>query len=178
MTDELRQLPSVDRLLQTATIQSLVAEHGHDATVYAIRAVLDDTRAAILNGEDSPTQGALADAVHARFRAQRLQQLQPVINATGVIIHTNLGRAPLSQAALEAMANVGGGYSNLEFDLGAGGRGGRGSSVERLLARLTGAEAALAVNNNASAVLLALTALVAGQGVVISRSVHFTRYTP
>jgi L-seryl-tRNA(Ser) seleniumtransferase len=92
-----------------------------------------------------------------------------VINAAGVIIHTNLGRAPLSQATLQAMMAISSGYSNLEFDLGAGERGGRGASVQRLLVRLTGAEAALAVNNNASAVLLVLTALVAGRGVVISR---------
>jgi L-seryl-tRNA(Ser) seleniumtransferase len=92
-----------------------------------------------------------------------------VINAAGVIIHTNLGRAPLSQATLQAMMAISSGYSNLEFDLGAGERGRRGASVQRLLVRLTGAEAALAVNNNASAVLLVLTALVAGRGVVISR---------
>ncbi len=169
MTNALRQLPSVDRLLQESTIQTLGAQHGHEATVDAIRAVLDDTREAILSGADAPPREALVEAVHAFFRTQRLHQLQPVINATGVIIHTNLGRAPLSQATLEAMRAIAGSYSNLEFDLVAGERGGRGLSVERLLTRLTGAEAALAVNNNAAAVLLVLSALVAGRGVIISR---------
>jgi L-seryl-tRNA(Ser) seleniumtransferase len=169
MSNELRQLPSVDRLLQSSAIQHLVTEHGHDMTVAAIRAVLDSTRAAILAGSDAPTHDALVEAIRVHFRAERLLQLQPVINAAGVIIHTNLGRAPLSKAALEAMTRVATGYSNLEFDLVAGSRGGRGRSVERLLTHLTGAESALAVNNNASAVLLVLTALVAERGVVISR---------
>jgi L-seryl-tRNA(Ser) seleniumtransferase len=169
MTNALRQLPSVDLLLQTPQVQTLVGEHGHDATVEAIRVVLQDTRQSILAGADAPSNETLVQAVQAHFRAQHLGRLQPLINATGVIIHTNLGRAPLSQDALEAIKAVAGGYSNLEFDLTLGERGGRGLSVERLLARLTGAEAALAVNNNASAVLLVLTALVTGRGVVISR---------
>jgi L-seryl-tRNA(Ser) seleniumtransferase len=169
MTGVLRQVPSVDRLLQDLTIQTLVAEHGHDATVDAIRTVLDATRQAILSGADAPSAKALAETVQSHFRTQNLSQLQPVVNATGVIIHTNLGRAPLSQTTLEAMKAIAGGYSNLEFDLGAGERGGRGAAVERLLTRLTRAEAALAVNNNASAVLLVLTALVAGRGVAVSR---------
>jgi L-seryl-tRNA(Ser) seleniumtransferase len=169
MTNALRQLPSVDLLLQTPQVQTLVGEHGHDATVEAIRVVLQDTRQSILAGADAPSNETLVQAVQAHFRAQHLGRLQPLINATGVIIHTNLGRAPLSQDALEAMTTVASGYSNLEFDLTLGERGGRGLSVERLLERLTGAEAALAVNNNASAVLLVLTALAAGRGVVISR---------
>lgn len=169
MTNALRQLPSVDRLLQDPTIQTLATEQGHDVTVDAIRAVLDGARQAILSGADAPLREALVGAVQDHFRAQNMGQLQPVINATGVVIHTNLGRAPLSQATLEAMRAVAGNYSNLEFDLVAGERGGRGAAVKRLLTRLTGAEAALAVNNNASAVLLALTALVAGRGVVVSR---------
>jgi L-seryl-tRNA(Ser) seleniumtransferase len=95
--------------------------------------------------------------------------LRPVINATGVIIHTNLGRAPLSSAAIEAMAAVSRGYSNLEFDLEAGERGSRFTHLEAALRQLTGAEAAIAVNNNASALLLALTALASGRGVIVSR---------
>jgi L-seryl-tRNA(Ser) seleniumtransferase len=169
MTNALRQLPSVDRFLQDPNIAALISEHGHDVTVDAIRVVLDDTRQAILSGREAPAAEAIVEAIQARFRAQRLGQLQAVINATGVIIHTNLGRAPLSQATREAMQAVASSYSNLEFDLVAGERGGRGHSVERLLTRLTGADAALAVNNNASAVLLVLTALLAGRGVVISR---------
>ncbi len=169
MTDQLRQLPSVDRLLQTPSIKDLIADHGHDTVVGTIRAVLDDARDAILAGYAPSAQEELVAAVLDHFRVGRLRELQPVTNATGVIIHTNLGRAPLSQETLEAMKAAAGGYTNLEFDLVDGERGGRGASVEGLLARLTGAEAALAVNNNASAVLLTLTALVAGRGVVISR---------
>jgi L-seryl-tRNA(Ser) seleniumtransferase len=169
MKRALRDLPSVDRLLQEPAIQRLEAEHGHDTTVAAARAAIDQARQAILDGAPGPSIQTLIDAVVSRFAVQRLHTLQPVINATGVIIHTNLGRAPLSQPALEAMQAVGGGYSNLEFDLVAGQRGGRGLSAEQMLTRLTGAEAALAVNNNAAAVLLALTALVAGRSVAISR---------
>jgi L-seryl-tRNA(Ser) seleniumtransferase len=165
----LRNLPSVDRLLQEAEIQALAAEHGHDAATDAIRAVLDAARQDIQSGADAPSQQDLARAVQERFVLQRRGQLQALINATGVIIHTNLGRAPLSLATLEAMWATAGSYSNLEYDLATGERGGRGLAVERLLTRLSGAEAALAVNNNASAVLLVLTALTAGRGVVISR---------
>jgi L-seryl-tRNA(Ser) seleniumtransferase len=146
-----------------------VTAHGHDATVAAIRTVLDATRQAILSGADAPANQTLAETVRDHFRAQDLGRLQPLVNATGVIVHTNLGRAPLSLATLEAMWATAGSYSNLEFDLSAGERGGRGLTVEQLLARLIGAEAALAVNNNASAVLLILTVLTAGRGVVISR---------
>ena len=169
MNDHLRQLPSVNRILQDPAVQALIAERGHDATVDAVRIVLEDTREAVRSGADLPAREDLIEALHVRFRRQHLGQLQPVINATGVIIHTNLGRAPLSQATLEAMRAVAGGYSNLELELASGERGGRGASIERLLARLTGCEAALAVNNNASAVLLVLTALTHGRGVVISR---------
>jgi L-seryl-tRNA(Ser) seleniumtransferase len=165
----LRNLPSVDRLLQEAEIQTLAAEYGHDAVTDAIRAVLEATRESIQAGNDAPSQQELAQAVQERFAQRRRSQLQPLINATGVIIHTNLGRSPLSLATLEAMWSTAGGYSNLEYDLAVGERGGRGLAVERLLARLSGAEAALAVNNNASAVLLTLTALTAGRGVAISR---------
>jgi L-seryl-tRNA(Ser) seleniumtransferase len=169
MSHALRQLPSVDRLLQRSSVQKLYAEYGHAATVAAVRAVLEGARQAVLDGAALPAPDALEQAVQRHFEVQRLRRLQRVINATGVIIHTNLGRAPLSAAALESMSAVAGGYSNLEFDLAAGERGGRGASVEALLSQLTGAEAALAVNNNASAVLLTLSALVSGRGVVISR---------
>jgi L-seryl-tRNA(Ser) seleniumtransferase len=169
MSHALRQLPSVDRLLQRSSVQKLYAEYGHAATVTAIRAVLEEARQAVLGGAPPPVPDALDQAIQRHFDVQRLRRLQRVINATGVIIHTNLGRAPLSTATLESLSAVAGGYSNLEFDLIAGERGGRGASVETLLTQLTGAEAALAVNNNASAVLLTLSALVSGRGVVISR---------
>ncbi|HHH41890.1 MAG TPA: L-seryl-tRNA(Sec) selenium transferase [Chloroflexi bacterium] len=164
-----RQLPSVDRLLQAPAVRPLLVEHGRVRIVEAIRQVLDQAREAIRAGQPPPSQEALLATLEERLSQESLRWLQPVINATGVIIHTNLGRAPLSPAARQAIAAVAQGYSNLEYDLVAGRRGGRGYGVERLLTQITGAEAALAVNNNASAVLLALTVLAAGRAVVISR---------
>ena len=120
MANVLRQLPSVDRLLQLPVVEGLVAEHGHDETVDAIRAVLDETRQHILDGASPPSLESLVEAVQTHFRAQRQGSLQPMINAAGVVIHTNMGRAPLSQATLQAMMAISGGYSNPEFDLGAG----------------------------------------------------------
>jgi L-seryl-tRNA(Ser) seleniumtransferase len=169
MSKELRQLPSVDHLLQDASIQTLVDQHGHAETVTVIRTALDDLRQSILAGASAPATQSILQDIQTRFKKRRLHQIQPVINATGVIIHTNLGRAPLSTAALASIQAVAGSYSNLEFDLAVGERGGRGATVEHLLTRLTGAEAALVVNNNASAVLLTLTALVPGRGIAISR---------
>ena len=106
MANVLRQLPSVDRLLQLPAVQSLVAEQGHDATVDAIRAVLGETRHDILNGATPPTSESLIEAIQDRFRKKRLADLQPVVNAAGVIIHTNLGRAPLSQATRAGTVRV------------------------------------------------------------------------
>lgn len=137
--------------------------------VDAIRAVLDETRESILAGGTCPPEHLLAQQAVRRLRTLVRPTLWPVINATGVVIHTNLGRAPLSEAALEAMVAVGRAYSNLEYDLDAGQRGSRYAHASDLLCRLTGAEAALVVNNNAGAVLLALSALAPGGEVVISR---------
>ncbi len=169
MKSELRKLPSVDRMLQDEAIATLVEEHGHDLVVAAIREVLEEARQGIVAGMPCPSVAALADSVAGRVAASLRPTLRPVINATGVIIHTNLGRAPLSAEAREAMEAVARGYSNLEFDLEAGRRGSRYVHAEELLCRLTGAEAALVVNNNAGAVLLMLTALAKGREVIISR---------
>jgi L-seryl-tRNA(Ser) seleniumtransferase len=165
----LRRLPSVDRLLGEETIQSLVASYGHRQTVTALRETLDAARAEAKAGADVPDVVDLATRASVRLRARFAPTLRHVINATGVIIHTNLGRAPLSAAARAAMEVVGRGYSTLEYDLQAGQRGQRAVHAERLLGELTGAEAALVVNNNAGAVLLALTGLAQGRGVIISR---------
>ena len=167
--DALRRLPSVDRLLQEEAMQALVAEYGDAAIVEAIRAALDEARQAIQAGAPPPGHSALRQAVIVQAEALWRPTLRPVINASGVIIHTNLGRALLSRAALAAMQAVGGGYSNLEFDLSLGERGSRYSHVVGLLARLVGAESALVVNNNAAAVLLALSALAKGKEVIVSR---------
>jgi L-seryl-tRNA(Ser) seleniumtransferase len=166
---QFRLLPSVDELLQSASGQQLVARYTHALTLRALRASLDDARATIRSGQPCPSAETLLQMAGARLVREQQPYLQPVINATGVIINTNLGRAPLSQAALEAVRQVAGGYSNLEYDLEQGARGSRHTHVTALLRELTGAEAALVTNNNAAAVLLALSTLAAGREVVISR---------
>lgn len=141
----------------------------HELIRDAARAMLAQARAAIAAGSPPPSLPALAAAVHAELATNFAPSLRPLINATGVVIQTNLGRAPLSAAARAAMQAVGAGYSNLEYDLAAGERGSRHVHLESLLVRLTGAEAALVVNNNAAAVYLALIALAAGREVIVSR---------
>lgn len=138
--------------------------------VEAVRDVLAGHRTAILAGAEVPTAEQLITEVLETVEERLQPTLRPVINATGVIIHTNLGRAPLSPAALAAMQEIGTGYSNLEFELAAGVRGSRYTHVASLLAELSGAEAALVVNNNAAALFLILAALAAGREVVISRA--------
>ena len=157
----LRQLPSVDALLADAS--ALVARHGRLRTVDALRAALAEARAA---GEARPTDALLARADELLGQPP---SLRPVLNATGVIVHTNLGRAPLATHALDRARAVAAGYANLEYDLDAGARGSRHDHLGALLAELTGAETGLAVNNNAAAVLLSLAALAAGREVIISR---------
>jgi L-seryl-tRNA(Ser) seleniumtransferase len=153
----LRDLPSVDELARA------VAD---PLAVDAARAVLAQARDEIKAGHEP---GDLADRVQVEIASRRDPRLRRAINATGVIVHTNLGRAPLADAALARVREVGRGYSNLEYDVTAGTRGSRQDHVAGALRRLTGAEAALVVNNNAAAVLLALAALAEGREVVVSR---------
>jgi L-seryl-tRNA(Ser) seleniumtransferase len=167
MSSPYRNLPAVDMLVRT--IAPAGADLPHELLVAAARDTLTAARQAIAAGAAAPSPDALAADALARARATLAPSLRPVINATGVIIQTNLGRAPLSDAALVAMRSVGSGYSNLEYDLESGARGSRHTHLAALLCRLTGAEAALAVNNNAAAVYLALIALAAGREVVVSR---------
>ena len=167
---ELRKLPSVDKLVQTEAVASMLERHGRELTLNALRAALDDARQAILNGQPAPQAEALTAQAARRLAAEIRPSLYPVINATGVIIHTNLGRAPLSERARQAMAEVSAGYSNLEYDLESGARGSRYIHAAELLCRLSGAEDALVVNNNAAAVLLTLSALAKEREVLISRS--------
>jgi len=169
MREKLRELPSVDRLLQEGAIQALAEEYGHDLTVEAIRQALDLARQGIVAGQDCPSTDELVEMTRVSLEAGSRPTLRPVINATGVIIHTNLGRSPLSAEARAAMELAARGYTNLEYDLEAGKRGSRYVHAEELLRRLTGAEAALVVNNNAGAVLLILMALAQGQEVIVSR---------
>ncbi|MCL7453634.1 MAG: L-seryl-tRNA(Sec) selenium transferase [Anaerolineae bacterium] len=167
--EELRKLPSVDRLLQHEAVAALVERWGHELTVEAAREVLDAVREAVREGDPCPATDVLARRVGERLAAYLRPTLRPAINATGVIIHTNLGRAPLSVEARAAMDAVALGYSNLEYDLEAGSRGSRYVHAEELLCRLTGADAALVVNNNAAAVLLILMALARDREVILSR---------
>jgi L-seryl-tRNA(Ser) seleniumtransferase len=159
----LRDLPSVDALLRSAGGRSLTERHGRAPAVEALRAALEEARA---RGEATPAEQVLARAGEL---LDREPSLRGVLNATGVIVHTNLGRAPLAAEAARRAADVASGYSNLEYDLGAGARGSRHDHLGALLAELTGAEAGLAVNNNAAAVLLCLAATAAPGEVVISR---------
>ncbi len=169
MTD-LRSLPSVDRLLQTSLAVEMIAQYGRPLTVDAIRGELELARARFSQGESLPDEGELLRRIQQQLENWTTPTLFPVINATGVILHTNLGRAPLSRAAIQAVQEAALGYSNLEFDVAKGQRGSRLIHAEALLRRLTGAEAALVVNNNAAAVLLTLTALARRKSVVIARS--------
>lgn len=167
--DELRNLPSVDNLLQAAAAQEWERLYGHAVVVESIRQALSDSRSLILQGQSCPSAQEFSALIGNILDAQVRPSLIPTINATGVVIHTNLGRAPLCEDALAAMVAVGQGYSNLEYDLEVGQRGSRYIHAEHLLCRLTGAEAALVVNNNAGAVLLALAALAKGREVIVSR---------
>lgn len=166
---EARKFPSIDKLLQNPTLVELAQIYGREVIVDVARETLDFQRREILAGQIYPGDDVLVERISARLQAVVSPTLQPVINATGVVIHTNLGRSPLSDDVLQAMRMAGAGYSNLEYDLVLGERGSRYVHAEALLCRLTGAEAALLVNNNAGAVLLALSALAANREVVISR---------
>jgi len=162
----LRDLPSVDRLLADERLRALADEHGHELVLAAARAALARARDEIKAGFEQEDLPARAIMELDRLLAPRLRR---VINGTGVVVHTNLGRAPLSDYALDRVREVGRGYSNLEYDLDAGARGSRQDHLATVLRDLTGAEAALVVNNNAAAVLLALAALAEGREVVVSR---------
>ncbi len=157
-----RELPSVDQLLRDERL----AGEPHELAVEAARMVLARARSDIAAGA---VPGPIAELVVEELARARRPSLRRVLNATGVLVHTNLGRAPLAPAALERVVEVGGGYSNLEYDLERGERGSRQDHLGELLRRLTGAEAALVVNNNAAAVLLALAALAEAREVVVSR---------
>lgn len=162
---EPRDLPSVDELTRRLLEDDAVAPLPTGLVIEVARSAIDEARASVLAGgeADPMTEATRTLDALAMSRPRR------VINATGVLLHTNLGRAPLAKAAADAAADVGAGYANLEFDLATGRRGGRGAYVETLLRRLTGADAALVVNNNAGALLLALAALAGDGSAAVSR---------
>ena len=165
MTDPRRQLPSIDALLAGSGVARLLAVHPRGLVVKAARETVDAAR---INGGAAPAEGWDA-AVEAAVERLAVPSLAPVINATGVVLHTNLGRAPLAGAAIAALTNVATGYAALEYDLGRGTRGSRHAHCRDLLIELTGAADALVVNNAAGAVLLALSALALGGEAVVSR---------
>jgi L-seryl-tRNA(Ser) seleniumtransferase len=170
--DVRRSLPAVDALLAHPVVQAARSRHGQRLTRRAVRQILDETRQRLTLAQtppDVPDSDALADDAVARLAELARPAGRPVFNLTGTVIHTNLGRSPLAEAAIEAMAEAARHPVALEYDLASGGRGDRDRLVEDLLCELTGAEAATVVNNNAAAVLLALGALGAGREALISR---------
>jgi L-seryl-tRNA(Ser) seleniumtransferase len=166
----LRDLPSVESLLQSETGRKTAGEFGRSLTLQAIQEQLQTARKSIRAGDSTPSSEEILARVRSTLEQWLSVSLVPVINATGVILHTNLGRAPLCESAQAAMREVSRGYSTLEYNLARGARGKREVHAGGILQRLTGAEAALVVNNNAAAVLLALTALARRKEVLVSRS--------
>ncbi len=169
MDGEFRRLPGVDKLLSAENIKRLESLYPHDLLVSLVRQQLEEARLAIVAAKPCPSADEIAASVCHRLTGLGSLSLRPVVNATGVILHTNLGRAPLSREAIAAMNTVAGGYCNLELELDSGARGSRHVHIEPILCQLTGAEAALVVNNNASAVLLGLSALARRKEVIVSR---------
>jgi L-seryl-tRNA(Ser) seleniumtransferase len=166
---ELRKLPSVERVLEAMGAREPAAEAGHRTTVEAIRGVLEGWRRRIGAGEGAPSLAAVVKAATTAAEATGRSTLRPVINATGVLLQTNLGRAPLSERAIRAAEEAAREYSNLEYDVESGSRGSRHEHVRQLLRRTTGAEDGIALNNNAAALLMALQVFAQGGEVIVSR---------
>ena len=170
-----RILPSIDRLRQRPAIRALESEYGRAPVLAALRDVSERLRRELTGPGPSPVEDGdqAAASIEQRTASHLAAEFEPslisVINATGVIVHTNLGRAPLAESAVRRVTQLAAGYANLEYDLVAGGRGSRSVHAERLLSRVTGAPAAVVVNNNAAAVLLVLAALAQGREAIISR---------
>lgn len=166
---DLSHLPRIDRLVSHQVLNGLRAELGADFVAQLARQCVDEARAQVRAGEACPSLDICAERVLALGQAFLNRRSRAVINASGVLLHTNLGRAPLSAGAVKALSETAGRYVPLEMDLERGKRGGRGAFVHRALSALSGAESALVVNNNAAAVLLVLSALCAGKRVIVSR---------
>ena len=167
-----KDLPSVDRLLRSPAVSELVAEHGHTLVAEQARALLDGLRVQALAGAldvSAVNAGALQASLAARIAQRLAPRMRRVLNLTGTVIHTNLGRALLADSALQHLLAMMAGPNNLEYDLASGGRGDRDSIVEELLCTITGAQAATVVNNNAAAVLLTIAAMARGKEVIVSR---------
>ncbi len=170
-THLLRSLPSITVMLEHKLVADWLAQNPRTSVIASLRSAIEDTRAALLDGslaEPVEIQDLLASA-QADLTARATPWLRPVINATGIVLHTGLGRSPLCSTAIDAIVAGASGYCNLEYDLTTGKRGRRNVHVAKLLAAITGAEAATVVNNNAAATLLILQALAAGKEVIVSR---------
>src|ERR1700682_3371179 len=171
-TNLLRNLPSVNELLESPQLKGLVNKVSHNVVVTRVRSFLDDLRSEVQHAAAEiklPSVSELAEKIAQRILVGDEPSLRPVINATGVLLHTGLGRAPLAEEAIAEMAAVARDYASVELDLVGGRRSRRVVAVEGLLTELTGAEAALVVNNNAGATMLTLAALAAGREVIVSR---------
>ena len=164
-----RAIPAVNDVLGQPEVTNLVERYSHEAVVELVRDVLSNARSSVIDGSEPPSTVDVARSVSARADSVWRRWPRRAVNATGVILHTNLGRAPLSRESLDAVQEAGSGYSDLEFDLTVGKRGSRQARVSELVCQATGAEAALVVNNNASAVMLGLAAVAAGKEVIVSR---------
>ena len=168
--DKLRSLPQVEEVLHDASLEALTESVPRDLVCDAVRTSIDEARQAILAGSDADTSiPSIVRATRIRLLALNRPSLRRVVNASGVIIHTNLGRSVLSPAAVQAVNEVASGYSTLEYDTDAMARGSRHSHCEQLICTLTGAEAAIAVNNNAAAVMMVLSEFAAGHEAIVSR---------
>jgi L-seryl-tRNA(Ser) seleniumtransferase len=169
MTSRFREIPSVNQVLQQTEVSDLISEYSHNSIVELVRDELAAARQSVASGGEPPSLDSISNSVTKRAASRWKSWPETVINATGVILHTNLGRAPLSDESIEAASVAAAGYSDLEFDLESGRRGSRQAHISRLVCQATGAEAALVVNNNASAVMLGLAAIAAGKEVIVSR---------
>ncbi len=172
MPNVFRSLPSVNQLLESAPLKKMVASVNHRVVVDGVRSFLDDLRQQVSSTADDvviPSAHELAEKIARWLETEEKPYLRPVINATGIILHTGLGRAPLANDAIAAMNSIAHGYASVEVDLETGLRGQRIQAVHRLLCELTGAEAAVVVNNNAAATMITLSTLAAGKEVIVSR---------
>ncbi|MCH9009852.1 MAG: L-seryl-tRNA(Sec) selenium transferase [Chloroflexi bacterium] len=169
MTSPFQALPSVERILSDERVRQLIEAYSRQVVTTLVRSHLDSARKTIAGGGSPPEFDDLVEAVESQASEQWTSWPNHVINATGVILHTNLGRAPLSRESAEAMQRAAFGYSDLELDLESGRRGSRQAHISRLVCEVTGAEAAMVVNNNASAVMLGLAAIAVGKEVIVSR---------
>lgn len=169
MKDELRKIPGIDKLIKISEIVELEQQHGDELVRFCLREVVNNIRHSVLTGQKAPETDEILNLVKSRINNLANSTLKPVINATGIVLHTNLARAPLGENVLNKLTPFITGYSNLEFNLATGRRGHRNDHISDLIKYVTGAESAVVVNNNAAAVLLLLKTFAEGGEVIVSR---------